>query len=142
MSEIKLTYTGAEVQALLDKSNAYPKPSDGIAGQAAVSDGAGGIAWKDAIMPSLTVTIPSSGWAASSTHTGYYENAVSVTSVKDEHPEWGISDSTGSGIPTAEQITAFEKILVMIADKTANTLTFYAAAAQTADVYALVKGVS
>lgn len=140
MSEIKLTYTGAEVQALLDRTNAYPKPADGSAGKVPVSDGAGGVAWGDTSMPSLLVTIPSAGWKASSTHTGYYENIVSVTSVKDEHPEWGISDSTGTGIPTADQITAFNSIIVMAADMAANTLTFYAASSLTADVYTIVKG--
>jgi hypothetical protein len=161
MATYQMTDTGADIQAAIDKIQAvtntaekintdltkietYPDPASGTSGQVPESDGNGGIAWKTVSVTESVklVTIPSSGWVASTAHSGYYKNVVTITSISDANPTWGISDSTGTGIPTADQITAYNAIICMLADSTAKILTFYASAAQSVDIYVSVKGVA
>ena len=69
------------------------------------------------------VEVPTTGWEESTTHSGYMENVITVTSSALENPIWAIIGATDSVFPTDSEQEAFNQVNYMISSST--SLTFY-----------------
>lgn len=91
----------------------------------------------------LTIkTVDTSGWSADSTSqsgTTLYKKSIALSHVYVAHPSVDIATSTGTGLPTTAQQTAYDLLQYVTVDGT--TLYLYASAIPSTQFYIGVEGV-
>lgn len=98
---------------------------------------------ENAQLSSRKITLPASGWSASTVAIdgmALYVQTVTVTAIYNEHPVISI-DAAGT-LPTEEEENAYALIKAAVASVDTNRITFYATERPTSTVYVLAKEVS